>query len=217
MSVQLPNGSTLEIAASYGPVTDIDALSNASPAVAQLSASHAVASADFLEITSGWSRLTDKVVKVGTVSVNNVPLLGQDTTDTGAYPAGAGIGTAREILTWTQLQQILELTTDGGEQNFLTYQFLESDAQKRIPTFKAPSGLTLLVADDDSLAGYQLAATANDDRLPRAIRITLPDDDLILMNGFITLNKTPRMTINELMAVEVTISLLNEPVRVASS
>lgn len=215
-AVQLPNGSILEIAASYGPVTDVDSLSNADPAVAGVSASHAIATADFFEITSGWSRITDRVFRAGTVAANNVPLEGLDATDTTDFPAGQGIGTLREILTWTQLQQILELTTDGGEQNFLTYQFLEADAQKRIPTFKAPSGMTISVADDPSLAGYILAEEANDDREPRAIRITFPNGSILLLNAFVTLNKTPRMTINELMAVDITLSFLGEPVRYAA-
>lgn len=216
MAVQLPNGSIVEIAATYGPVTDITAISNADPGVASLSGSHAITEGDFMEVTSGWSRLTDRIIRAGTVAGNNADLDGQDTSDTTVYAVGQGVGTLREILTWTQLQQILEITTDGGEQQFLTYQFLESDAQKRIPTFKNPSGVTLLVADDPTLAGYILASEANDDRQPRAVRITLPGGSLILMNAYITLNKTPRLTINELMAVEVTLSLLADPVRYAS-
>lgn len=213
MSVKLPNGSIIEIAASYGPVTDIDALTNSSPAVATISDSHGVADGDVLEITSGWSRLTDKIVRAGTVSTNDVQLEGIDTSDTTAYAAGSGTGTLREILTWTQLQQILEVSTDGGEQQFLNYQFLEGDAQRRIPTFKNASGMSILVADDPTLAGYILASQANDDRLQRAVRITFPDSSLMFFNAYITLNKTPRLTVNELMAVEVTMSLLAEPVR----
>lgn len=216
-AVQLPNGSIVEIAASYGPESDITALSNANPAIATLDASHGIEEGDYFEVISGWSRLTNKIVRAGTVAVNDVALEGINTIDTTAFPASAGVGTAREILTWTQLQQILELTTDGGEQNFLTYQFLEDDAQKRIPTFKAPTGMTILVADDPSLAGYQLAEVANDDRQQRAVRFRFPNGSILLLNAFVTLNKTPRMTINELMAVEVTLSLTAEPVRYAST
>ena len=216
MAVQLPNGSILEIAATYSPLVDIGTLSNADPGVAAVTGSHGFATGDFVEVTSGWSRLTDRIFRTGTVAGDNVPLEGVDTTSTTVFPAGQGVGTLREVLTWTQLQQILEITTDGGEQQFLTYQFLESDAQKRIPTFKNPSGVTLLVADDPTLAGYLLASEANDDRQPRAVRLTLPGGSIILMNAYITLNKTPRLTINELMAVEVTLSLLADPVRYAS-
>ena len=92
---------------------------------------------------------------------------------------------------------------------------LEADAQKRIPTFKSAAGLTFSVADDPTLAGYVLASTANDDRLPRAVRITLPSGATIFYNAYISLNKTPSLTVNQIMAVEVTLSLLAEPVRYA--
>lgn len=215
-AVSLPNGALVAIAASYGAAKAMSALSNANPGVATLEASHGVIQGDILEVTSGWSRLTDKVVRAGTVNTNDVQLEGINTTDTDIYPASGGTGSVREIASWTQLSQILESNSQGGEQQFLEYQFLESDAAKRIPTFKSPAGLSFLIADDPSLAGYQLASEANDDREQRAVRITLPNGSIIFYNAYITVNKTPRMTINQLMAVEVTLSLLNEPVRYAS-
>lgn len=215
MAVQLPNGAVVAIASGYGATKSMSVLSNANPAVATLEASHGITDSDFLEVTSGWSRLTDKIVKAGTVSTNDVPLLGIDTSLTGIYPTGSGVGSIREITGWTQLSQILTSGSSGGEQQFLEYQFLESDSNKRIPTTKSASGLTFSVADDPTLAGYVLASQANDDRLARAVRVTLPGGAIILYNAFISLNKTPSLTVNELMAVEVTLSLLAEPVRYA--
>lgn len=216
MSVQLPNGALVAIASGYDALDVMSAITNANPGVSTLAASHGITAGDYLEVTSGWSRLTNKIVRAGTVATNDVPLLGIDTTSTSVYPAGGGAGSVRRISGWTQLSQILSSSTSGGEQQFLEYQFLESDAQKRIPTFKSASGLTFSVADDPTQPGYILASTANDDRLPRAVRISLPGGSVILYNAYISLNKTPSLTVNELMAVEVTLSLLAEPVRYAS-
>lgn len=216
MSVSLPNGALIAIAASYGASKNMTALTNANPGVATLEAAHGVSTGDFLEVTSGWSRLTNKVVRAGTVATNDVPLDGINTTLTSIYPAAGGTGTVREITGWTQLSQILSSSSSGGEQQFLEYQFLESDAQKRIPTFKSAAGISFTIADDPTQPGYQLASAANDDRLPRAVRVTLPNGSIILYNAYISLNKTPSLTVNELMAVEVTLSLLAEPVRYAS-
>jgi hypothetical protein len=213
MAVTLPNGALVAIASGYATARAMSAVTNADPAVATLEASHGIVTGDYIEVTSGWSRLTDKVVKAGTVATNDVPLLGIDTTATSIYAAGGGVGTVRRVTGWTQLSQILQSTSNGGEQQFLEYQFLESDAQKRIPTFKSAAGLQFSIADDPSLAGYILAAEANDDRMPRAVRITLPNGAVIVYNAYISLNKTPSLTVNEIMACEVTLSLLNEPVR----
>lgn len=216
MSVKLPNGAIVAIASGYGASKTMSAVSNASTAVATLESSHGVAQGEFIEVTSGWSRLNNRIVRAGTVDSNDVALDGINSTSTAIYPSSGGAGSVREITGWTQLTQILESSTSGGEQQFLEYQFLEDDAQKRIPTFKSASGLSFSVADDPALAGYILAATANDDRLPRAVRVTLPSGSIILYNAYISLNPTPSLTVNSIMAVQVTLSLLNEPVRYAS-
>lgn len=216
MAVSLPNGALVAIASGYGASKVMSALTNGDPAVATLEASHGITTGDYLEVTSGWSRLTDKIVRAGTVSTNDVPFEGIDTTLTSIYPAGGGTGTVREITGWTQLSQILSSSSSGGEQNFLEYQFLEGDAQKRIPTFKSAAGLTFTIAYDPSLAGYQLVQEANDDRLPRAVRITLPNNAILLYNAYLSLSSIPTLTVNEVMSVEVTLSLLAEPVRYGS-
>lgn len=171
---------------------------------------------DFVEVTSAWSRLTNKIVRLSSASGTGFSLEGIDTTLTTIYPAAGGVGTARKVSGWTQLSQILSSSSSGGEQQFLEYQLLEGDAQKRIPTVKSAAGLTFSVADDPTLAGYILASVANDDRLPRAVRITLPSGAVLVYNAYISLNKTPTMTVNEIMSVEVTLSLLAEPVRYIS-
>jgi hypothetical protein len=203
MAVRVPNGSLVYMASGYGAVKTMTALTNASEGVATLEASHGVVEGDFI----------DKIVRAGTVSTNDVDLEGINTTSTTIYPAGSGTGSVREISGWTQITQILSSSSTGGEQQFLEYQFLEADAQVRIPTVKSPGGLTFTIGDDPTLAGYIAVETANDDRLKRAFRIILPSGAIILYNAYVSLNKTPSLTVNEIMACEVTLSFLNEPVR----
>jgi hypothetical protein len=212
MAVSLPNGSIVAVASGYGAVVPITVLTNASPSVATATA-HGFADGDYVEVTSGWSRLTGKVVRVAGVTANTFNLEGINAVSTLIYPTGAGIGSVRKVTGFTQLSQILTSASSGGEQQFLEYQFLESDAQRRIPTVKSASGMTFSVADDPTLAGYILVSAANDDRLPRAVRITLPSAGVLSYNAYLSLNKTPSLSVNEIMAVEVTLSLLNEPVR----
>lgn len=212
MSISLPNGALVAIASGYASAVNITALTNAAPPVAT-SVAHGFVDGDILEVTSGWSRLTNKIVKADQLTVDTFSMLGIDASLTTIYPAGSGTGSVRKVTGWTQLSQILDSSSSGGEQQFLEYQLLEADAQKRIPTFKSAAGLTFNVADDPTLAGFILASAANDDRLPRAVRITLPNGSVIYYNAYISLNKTPSLTVNQIMACQVTLSLLAEPVR----
>lgn len=217
MAVTLPNGSIVAIASGYGASKAMSVLTNANPGVATLEASHGIATGEYIEVTSGWTRLNNRIVRAGTVATNDVPLLGINTSSTTIYPVGSGIGSVREISGWTQLQQIVGSSSSGGEQQFATYQFLEADDENRIPTAKSAAGLSFEIADDPSLAGYQLAETANDDRVPRAVRITLANGAVILYNAYISVNKTPSLNVNEPMKITVTLSLVNSnPVRYAS-
>lgn len=215
MAVSLPNGATVEIASGTGSGLTVSALTNANPGVAT-STAHGLTDGDYVIVTSGWSRLTDRVVRVDDSDTNTFALEDIDTSSTSVYPAGAGTGSVKKVTGWTQLQQILTSTSNGGEQQFLDYQFLESDAAKRIPTFKSPAGLAFTVADDPTLAGYILAKAANDDRLPRAVRVNLPNGAKLLYYAYISLAPSPTLSVNEVMAVQVTLSLLGEPVRYAS-
>ena len=215
MSVHVPNGALVAIASGYGAPITVSGISNASPAVVSAVA-HGLAVGALVEVTSGWSRLTNKVLRVGSILTDSFTLEGYDTTNVNIYPAAGGSGSVRSITGSTQLSQILTSATDGGVQQFVNYQFLESTMESRIPTIKSAAGLTFEVADDATQPGYILASQANDDRLPRAVTVTLSSGAKILYNAYISLNRTPSLTINQVMASQVTLSLLAEPVRYIS-
>ena len=216
MAVNLPNGSTISIASSYGVVKSMSALTNANPGVATLEASHDVIVNDILEVTSGWSKLTGRIARASAVATNDIDLEGLDTTDTSKYPAGSGIGSVREIAGWTQISQVVEFASQGGDQQFATYSFLEDDTERQVPTIKSAQSFTLSLGDDQTLAWYAILAAADEDRLPRAISIQLPSGAIIYYNAYVTLNQTPSLTKNEIMALSATFSFVANPTRYAS-
>lgn len=110
--------------------------------------------------------LTSTTFSVRTTSTPRSPV------STRPVPAPA---TVTQVSGWTQLSQILSVSTSGSEQNFLTYQPTEADAEQ-IDTFKTPYQITMSVADDPALPGFVLQPrSASDDRpAPRGVRVTLP-------------------------------------------
>jgi len=213
MSAALPNGSVISIAATYAGLKNMTALSNAAEAVATLEASHGVIVNDIVEITSGWSKLSGRIARAKAVATNDVTLEKIDTTSTLRYPAGSGTGQVREILTWQQISQILDSQTDGGEQQFSTFKYLEDDTERRIPTRKSAKGLTLKVADDASLPHYAVLDAADSAGTPRAIRVQLSSGAILYYNAYVSFNKTPSLTIDEVMALTVTLSFVADETR----
>ncbi len=216
MSISLPNGATIAIGSTYGATKTLSAFSNANPGVATLEASHGVIVGDIIEITNGWDKSNGNVYRASVVATNDVSIEGLNTTSTTFFPAGSGTGTVREVTGWTQITQVLELTTNGGDQNFATYSFLESSAEHQIPTTKSPVTFNLVIGDDASLPHYTQLNTADADRAQRVLKITLPSGSLIYFSAYVTLQKTPTLTKNEVMGLRSTLSVINEVTRYAS-
>jgi hypothetical protein len=212
MTIRLSNGSVVSIASTYGSPITVSAVTNANPGVATATA-HGLANGDIIEVTSGWPGLNSKIVRVSGVTANNFNFEGIDTTSTTNFPAGAGIGTVRKVTAWAALQQILNFESSGGDQNYWEYQFLESDTQRRLKTFKSPQAINLSIGDDPTLPGYIVLAAANDDGLPRALRVALPGGSFLYYNMDISVNKTPQVTVNQGTQVSAVLSLLADVVR----
>jgi hypothetical protein len=213
--VQLPNGVTLALATAYGSDLTVSALTNANPAVAT-STAHGLTNGDFVVVTSGWSRLDGRVLRVSGVSTNAFSLEGFDTSSTSIYPSGSGIGTVKKVTTWQQITQVLDLQTNGGDLQFTTYAFLENDYETQLPTVAAPQSLAITIADDASLAGYVAIKAAAEARALRALKLTFPSGSLALYNGYVGFNETPTRTKNQVMGVKGSFSLQNRPIRYAS-
>lgn len=215
MTAKLPDGAIVSLATTYGTAKAISAISNANPGVAT-SAAHGFNNSDFVSVTSGWSNLNNRVVRVAGQTTNNYNLDGIDTTSTTLYPAGSGAGSATPITAWQQISQILGFETQGGDQQFTTFSFLEQNFESQIPTVTSAQSIRITVADDPNLAGYQALKAAADARAIRALRLTLPDGSFILYQGYVSFNETPTVTKGNVMSVQATISLQSRPVRYAS-
>lgn len=215
MAAKLPDGAIVSLATTYGTAKTVSAVTNANPGVAT-SATHGIANGALLSVTSGWSNLNNRVVRLSGAATNSFNFEGIDTTSTSLYPSGSGTGSVQEITAFTQIAQILSFDTSGGDQQFTTFSFLEQNFETQIPTVFSAQSITIGIADDPSLAGYIALKAASDARAIRALRLTLPDGSLILYQGYVSFNETPTLTKGNVMQVKATFSLQSRPVRYAS-
>ncbi|CAG9184281.1 phage tail protein [Cupriavidus respiraculi] len=214
-AVRLPNGATFSIATAMAAATTMTALTNAAPPVAT-AAAHTLVDNDIVEIASGWSGLDGRVARIEDVASGTFALEGYDATNTSKYPAGTGVGSVRKVSGWQQIQGIMQSASQGGEQQFYTYSFLEDTGdEKQIPTTRSARSIVLTIADDDTQPHYALLAAADEDREPRVIQFLLPNGSLIYFRAYVSMAKMPSTTKNEAMTIAVTLSLTGEPTRYA--
>lgn len=215
MSVSLPNGAVLSLATTYATAKTVSAVTNASTAVATATA-NGYSNGDLVELTSGWSRVNNRIVRVAGAATDAFNWEGIDTTSTTNYPAGSGTGSARKITAFTQISQILDMQTSGGDMQFATYSFLEQDFESQLPTQSSAQSISLTIGDDSSLAGYIALKAAAETRANTALKLVLPSGAILLYNGVVSFNETPTMTKNQVMGVKATFSLQGRPVRYSS-
>lgn len=216
MAITLATGTQVAIASTYGTGFTVSAISNANPAVATLSASHGVIVGDFIELTSGWDLLNNRVVRVSAVSVNDVTLEGIDTTSTTNFPAGSGTGTGREVTAWTSITQIQGIDTSGGDLSFADTTTIADKTQKQIPTTRSAQQITMTVFDDPALGWYSPVAAASDGNVITALRIVFPNGSRLLANGYFSLQKTPTIAANAPLTAQIGFSSAAAPVRYAT-
>lgn len=214
MAVSLPNGVIFALATAYAASLTVTAASNAAETV--LSVTNTLAAGDIVEFTSGWSRSNGRLFRVKSPSGANVTLEGLDTSNTTLFPAGSGGGSIRKINTWTQITQVLENQSSGGDPQYTTYSFLEQDFDTQIPTTTSAQSIAMTIADDPNLAGYQALRAAALTRSVTGLKATLPQGGFILYNAIVAFDETPSMTKGQLMGVKAGLALQNRPVRYAS-
>ena len=212
MSISLPNGATLKLATVYGSAIAVTAASNANPVVLT-AAAHGLANGDLVEVSSGWSRINNRIFRVSPSASGTVALPALHTSNTPTYTPCGGAGSVRKITTLTQITQILETTSSGGEMGFTEVSLLENDFSTQLPTQASAQSIAISIADDPTLPGFIAVKAAAETRSPRALVVTLPNNSVILYNGIVSLDETPSLTKNSVMAVKSTFSLQGRPVR----
>lgn len=191
MAITLAVGTTVAIASTYGSTITVSAISNASSMVATFSASHGVVANDYVEFTSGWDRLNQRVLKAGSVATNDVTFA-VDTSSTSRYPAGSGTGTAREVTAWTNIGQIQkDIQVGGGDQQYADITTLSDVIDKQIPTRRRPITVSLPLFFDNSLSYVNVVRTAAETAAVTAVRFTYPNGTVLVANAYWSYQEVP--------------------------
>ena len=216
MSKTLATRTAFYIAKTYAAAVNMTALTNAAEAVATLAAGHGVVVGDYLEVTSGWGKLNRRIVRAKTVVTNDVTLEGFNSTSTGNYPAGAGVGSIRRITAWDRLSQVSDISTSGGEQQYEDATDFDNDVEEKIPTIRSAISQSLQVFDDPSLPWYATVAAASEAVSPVGYRMDLPSGSKLVANSYWSLQKEPNVAKNKVITSKIDLSFAAPSMRYAT-
>ena len=155
MAFAIPNGSRVNVAKAYLAPIVFTAASNATECELTVASAAGILAGDVVQVNSGWLKLDNMVLRVKSVTGTKIVLEAFDTTDTNKFPAGTGAGTLRKIDSWITMPQVMTLSTEGGDQQTISVQFLEDDKARTIPTFKNAVVQVYTFAHDPLLAIYK--------------------------------------------------------------
>lgn len=208
MAFALPNGSRVYVQKSKGAAVEFDAISNAKEAVVTLKTGHGFVAGDEVIITSGWSKINYAVAKIIKSNATDVTLGNINTSDVNIFPVGDGKGTLTKITAWERLPQIMEVATEGGEQQFAQIQFLDDDAERQLPTIKSAKSKSFTIAHDSDLPIYSLLEALDNTNEVVAMKMYVPKARETRYDAVrISFDATPITAINEIETVKINMTV----------
>lgn len=204
MGFALPNGARVYVQKSKGEALTFEAITNAKEAVITLKTGHGLVVGDEVIITSGWSKLNNVVSKVSKVNNTDVTLGNINTSNVNVFPVDEGSGTVTKITDWERLPQVKEVSTEGGEQQFVQIQFLEDDAERQLPTIKSAKSKSYTIAHDSTLPIYPLLTALDQTNEVVAMKMYVPKAKETRYDSVrISFDPSPVTAINEVETVKI--------------
>lgn len=216
MAYAFPEGSSFYFSEDFAAPKTITVMTNASPTVAT-SVAHGFVDGDELVLSSGWEDASDSVFKADALAADTFSLLDLDTTSTQFYtPGGGANSTVRKILSWTEIPQVLTISSSGGDPKYTTISPLARRNAINIPTGFNATSVTLTLGHDPSLANYKTLLGISRRLAPVAFKMRLSGGFISYGYGHIGVSEQPSLNVGQANQVTATFSLLGRSMSYAS-
>lgn len=208
--MHLPNGSQVFVEKARGTAIAASKITAAANPVFTLAASHGLKQGDYVMVVeSSWPKLINKVGRVKSIaaSENDATIEGFSTSNTNVFP-GSGTGKIVKISDWIEIPCVQDLSQEGGEQQFYTYQCLADDREQQIPTYKSAVSLTYNFAHEYDNPIYPVLRAADESGEVKVMRMYVPKaKEMRIWSGTLSFNEIPQTAVNEMETVSLTVSL----------
>jgi hypothetical protein len=214
MSYFFPEGSKFQFSTTFASAKTVTVATNANPAVLT-STTHGYTTNDEFLFTSGWEDATNSIFKANVLTADTLGVLGLNTTDTNYFGAGSGLGTMQKVSSWTDIPQVLSISTSGGDARFTTVNPLASRNSLNIPTGFNAASMTLTLGHDPSLAAYQSMLNISRTLQKTAFKMLLSGGATMYGYGYMSVNEAPQLSSGQVNQVQAAITILGRAISYA--
>lgn len=199
-------GSKFYFSTTFAAAKTIASITNASPAVVT-STGHGYADNDELLYIGGWEDASKGVYRADQLSTDTVALKGLNASNTNFYTPGSGTGTLQKVSDWTEIPEVVTVTGDGNQQEFIDLRLISSRYAQKIPTGFTPGSINMQLVFDAGSAAYQAMLDATMSRTLVAFKMVLSDSAAIYAYGYISASKAPQVQAGQVIQVAVTFAI----------
>lgn len=184
-------GSQCHVSTGLEAAKTVTNITNAAPPVVS-STAHGYANNDEVLMLVDWEDFNYSVFRVSNVAADTFELTGYDSSNTDFYPQGSDTGTAQEITGWTQIGQVLGITSSGGEIKFEELEPYDKRNGIKIPTGFTAAGLEFVLGYDRTLTAQQTLLTATRSQARKAFKFVLAGPSYAYAYGYVSASELPQ-------------------------
>ena len=149
----------------------------------------------------------------GTVlTVDTFSVTGLDTTNTGYFASGSGVGTAQKLSTWLDIPQVLTVSSSGGDARFTDISPLAKRNSIKVPTGFNATAMTLTLGHDASQANYITMLGISRNLSKVAIKQVISGGAVTYGYGYMSVSENPKLNVNQANTVDAALTILGRTV-----
>lgn len=211
MAYYFAEGSKVQFTQTFASAKTITAATNTNPCV-MTSSAHGYATNDEILLTTSWEDATDSIYKITVIDANSFSVAGLDTTNTSYYAPGSGVGTAQKASAWTDIPQVLSISSSGGDARFTDISPLSKRNSIKVPTGFNATSVTLSLGHDAAQAGYITMLGISRNLSKVGIKQVISGGAVTYGYGYMSVSENPKLNVNQANTVDAALTILGRTV-----
>ncbi len=211
-TVSLWSDVTVAMQSALATAVTITGITKASPGVVSHSGTDP-SDGDFVLLNcTGMSEIDGRVFRVTGQASGSFSLEGEDTTEFGTFSSGSF-----EVITLgTTLDTVTDLSSSGGDFNFIDTTTIHGNVATQIPGVASASSFTFTNIWDVADAGLAAMKSASDSKTERAFKFTFSNGQIMAFNGYVGASLLPGGSAQDKVTTSTVITMYGSPTYYAS-